>query len=205
MIKSNCIKSGFKVSILIFVIFLLNLSDDSLLYNEIHSYAINESFGMIAMVEKEKEEKPVEVVKVVKEDKKQESKNNKSTKVTNKATSKVASSSISSRSGVLTGYAANCKGCGGTLACKSSYKVKNNGVVTYPDSKFGNVRIVASSKKLACGSIVKFNLSGNSITAIVLDRGVLGNNLDLLMATEKDAINKVGRRNITYQVLRNGW
>ena len=203
MILSNWIKRGFRIIILVLIIFLLNYSNDANRNNMIHNYSINESFGMIAMVEKEKEEQPVVVKEVKKVEEKKES-TNTSVK-TSKKTTNIVNSSSNTRSGVLTGYAANCKQCGGTLACKSSYKVKNNGVVTYPDSSYGNVRIVASSKKLACGSIVKFKLGGNSITAIVLDRGVLGNNLDLLMATEKDASNKVGRRNITYQILRNGW
>lgn len=110
--------------------------------------------------------------------------------------------------GDLTGYVAHCPACYGTLACKPKYKVYKNGVVTYPDIEYGNVRIVASSKKLKCGSIIRFNLktiSKEPVYAIVLDRGVLGNDIDLLVATEKEAYTKVGRRNTTYEVLRNGW
>ncbi len=202
MIKSSWIKSGFKIIVIMTLVFLLNISEDYSIFNKVHNYEINESFGMIAMVEKEKEEKPI-VVKV--ESKEETTVQKKVKKVENKEYKKNEVKSSISRTGVLTGYAANCKSCGGTLACKSSYKVKNNGVVTYPDSQFGSVRIVASSKNLACGSIVRFSLWGTTITAIVLDRGVLGNNLDLLMTTEKEASNKVGRRNITYQILRNGW
>ena len=111
-------------------------------------------------------------------------------------------------SGDLTGYVAHCPACYGTLACKPKYDVYKNGVVTYPDTEYGNVRIVASSKKLKCGSIVKFNLktiSSEPIYAIVLDRGVLGTDLDLLVATTDEAIKKVGRRDTTYEVLRYGW
>lgn len=110
--------------------------------------------------------------------------------------------------GDLTGYVAHCPACYGTLACKPKYDVYKNGVVTYPDTEYGNVRIVASSKKLKCGSIVKFNLktiSSEPIYAIVLDRGVLGTDLDLLVATTDEAIKKVGRRDTTYEVLRYGW
>lgn len=110
--------------------------------------------------------------------------------------------------GDLTGYVAHCPACYGTLACKPKYDVYKNGVVTYPDTEYGNVRIVASSKKLKCGSIVKFNLktiSSEPIYAIVLDRGVLGTDLDLLVATNDEAIKKVGRRDTTYEVLRYGW
>ena len=41
--------------------------------------------------------------------------------------------------------------------------------------------------------------------AIVLDRGVGGNNLDLLVASEAEASVSVGRRNMTFSVLRRGW
>jgi len=89
-----------------------------------------------------------------------------------------------------------------------SYKVYKNGVITYPDKTYGNVRIVASSKSLACGSIIRFNAKGISsepVLAIVLDRGVRGQNIDLLMPTEDAARKKVGRKKITYDVIRNGW
>ena len=71
-----------------------------------------------------------------------------------------------------------------------------------------NVRIVASSKNLPCGSIVKFNLrklSSSPIYAIVLDRGVGGNNLDLLVENESLAYTQIGRSSITYEVMRRGW
>ena len=111
--------------------------------------------------------------------------------------------------GDLTGYSADCPACYGTLACKPSYKVYKNGVVTYPDKEYGNVRIVATHQKnLKCGSIIKFNLSTISkepIYAIVLDRGVLGTDVDLLVENSSVAYNKVGRRKITYEVVRIGY
>ena len=111
--------------------------------------------------------------------------------------------------GDLTGYSADCPACNGTLACKTSYKVYKNGVVTYPDKEYGNVRIVATHQKnLKCGSIIKFNLSTISkepIYAIVLDRGVLGTDVDLLVENSSVAYNKVGRRKITYEVVRIGY
>lgn len=111
--------------------------------------------------------------------------------------------------GDLTGYSADCPACNGTLACKPSYKVYKNGVVTYPDSEYGNVRIVATNQRnLKCGSIIKFNLttiSNEPIYAIVLDRGVLGTDVDLLVENSSIAYNKVGRRKITYEVLRTGY
>ena len=76
------------------------------------------------------------------------------------------------------------------------------------DEDYGMVNIVASSSNLPCGSIVSFNLdsiSDKTITAIVLDRGVLGTNLDLLVESEEYARMYVGGRKITYNVLRKGY
>lgn len=109
--------------------------------------------------------------------------------------------------GDITGYGADCPLCGGTLACKPSYYVKD-GTTIYPDLDYGNVRIVASSKNLPCGSIVRFSLSKISsepVIAIVLDRGVLGNDLDLLVESNNLATTLVGRNTTSYDVLRTGW
>lgn len=109
--------------------------------------------------------------------------------------------------GDLTGYAYNCPLCGGTLGCKPGYNVKD-GTLTYPDPEYGTVRIVASSKNLPCGSIVRFNsdrVAEGETFAIVLDRGVVGNALDLLVPSEKYASEYIGRSSITYDVLRSGW
>lgn len=109
--------------------------------------------------------------------------------------------------GDLTGYVYNCPLCNGTLACKSSYNIKD-GTDTYPDSEYGSVRIVASSKNLSCGTIIRFNserISDEPIVAIVLDRGVIGNDLDLLAPNTDYALKYIGRSSITYDVLRDGW
>ncbi len=109
--------------------------------------------------------------------------------------------------GDITGYGADCPLCGGTLACRPSYFVKD-GTTTYPDLDYGTVRIVASSQNLPCGSIVRFQLdrvSSEPIIAIVLDRGVLGNDLDLLMESEDYANQHAGRTTTSYDVLRTGW
>ena len=56
---------------------------------------------------------------------------------------------------------------------------------------------------------LKFNvnkLSSEPILAIVLDRGVGGNVIDLLTESEPYAIKHVGRvRNLEFEVLREGW
>ncbi len=105
--------------------------------------------------------------------------------------------------GVLTGYAANCPLCGGTLGCTGQNVL--DGTTTYQDKDYGTVKIVASSTSLPCGSIVNFSLNNENITAIVLDRGVTGTALDLLVESENYAITNVGRKNISYQILRFGY
>lgn len=114
---------------------------------------------------------------------------------------------INSYTGQLTGYAHDCPLCGGTLACAYNYNVRDRRDY-YPDKEYGTVKIVASSKNLPCGTIIRFNkpsLSPEPIIAIVLDRGVPGNNLDLLSPTEEYASKYIGRSTITYDVLRKGW
>ena len=110
--------------------------------------------------------------------------------------------------GDLTGYVAHCPACYGTLACEPKYDVYKNGVVTYNDVTYGNVRIVATSKNIACGSILKLKdtkLSNEDMYVIVLDRGVLGYDVDLLVESEAYAIQHVGRSEITYEIIRSGW
>ena len=113
-----------------------------------------------------------------------------------------------SYTGDLTGYSADCPACNGTLACKPKYDVYKNGVVTYEDNTYGNVRIVATSKKIPCGSILRLKdtkISSEDIYVIVLDRGVLGYDLDLLVESERYAAINIGRSKINYEVIRNGW
>ena len=109
--------------------------------------------------------------------------------------------------GDLTGYSADCPLCSGRLSCMPSLDVLN-GNVNYFDSTYGNVRIVASSTNLSCGSIVRLNtnrIAENEQIAIVLDRGVLGKDLDLLVTDSQTALTKVGRVSVAYDVLRFGW
>lgn len=114
---------------------------------------------------------------------------------------------IATYTGDLTGYAYNCPLCNGTLGCMPKYNIKD-GTTTYKDYEYGEVKIVASSKNLACGSIVRFNSSrvgeGEQF-AIVLDRGVGGYALDLLTPSEDYASRYIGRSQIIYDVLRSGW
>lgn len=107
--------------------------------------------------------------------------------------------------GDLTGYGADCPLCSGFLGC-TGVDVRD-GRTEYEDSEYGLVRIVASSKNLACGSIIQFEssrISNEKVTAIVLDRGVGGTSIDLLAPSENHAIN-IGRSQIKYDVIRKGW
>lgn len=114
---------------------------------------------------------------------------------------------LDSYTGDLTGYGAFCPLCTGKLACMSSLDL-SNGRNTYIDKTYGEVNIVASSKNLPCGSIIRFNskrIKSEPTIAIVLDRGVLGNDIDFLSPSEDYASRYIGRSSITYDVLRFGW
>ena len=106
--------------------------------------------------------------------------------------------------GDLTGYSADCPLCSGRLGCTGQNVL--DGTTTYSDVDYGTVRIVASSNNLACGSVIKWNSPRTGeVVAIVLDRGVLGNDIDLLVPNASVATQSIGRSKITYDVLRNGW
>ncbi len=110
--------------------------------------------------------------------------------------------------GDLTGYAGDCPLCSGYLACPPRTNVLEEGIY-YDDSTYGTIRIVASSKSYPCGTIIRFNvnkLSDEPIIAIILDRGVGGNDIDLLTDSEDNAIKSIGRvRSQEFEVLRQGW
>lgn len=108
--------------------------------------------------------------------------------------------------GDLTGYSADCPLCSGFLSCTG--QDVRGGITSYNDQDYGNVVILASSSNLPCGSIVTFEasyVSNEKVTGIVLDRGVLGNDLDLLVPSQDYAIKNIGRHKLTYDVLRFGW
>lgn len=106
--------------------------------------------------------------------------------------------------GDMTAYLADCPLCNGHLGCTGQNVL--DGTTTYNDNDYGVVNIVASSSNLPCGSIIQYNdvLNGDKKTAIVLDRGVLGNAIDLLVNDTNYAY-QIGRRQITYDVLRFGY
>ena len=79
--------------------------------------------------------------------------------------------------GDLTGYAGDCPLCTGYLACPPRTNVLEEGIY-FEDDTYGTLRIAASSRKYPCGTIIQFDvdkISDEPIVAIILDRGVGGN------------------------------
>ena len=136
-------------------------------------------------------------------------------------------SAIETYTGILTGYGPDCVGCGnfntGKLSTASGYHVSNivDGVIepaftiTYNDSQYGEVRIVAADDSIPFYSIVRITVPGSEpIMTIVLDRGsTVGfencrsdrgclTNFDLLFASESEAIGKT--QNVKFELLRSG-
>ena len=126
----------------------------------------------------------------------------------NELYSKKTHNPIYTFTGELTGYGGDCALCSGYLGCPPNINVLKKGIY-YNDKTYGKVRIVASSKNYPCGTILRFNvkkLSSEPIIAIVLDRGVSGNVIDLLTESEEYAGKYVGRvKNLNFEVLREGW
>ncbi len=196
-----CIKRGLEILIMMIFVFFVTNS------NEFRDYAfdfeaLNKEVGFVALAVKNEEKKPKPVEKNVTIKKKEEVVTPKSYETN----SGVTMTNDGVYRGSLTGYSADCPLCGGHLAC-TNYNVYKNGVVTYPDATYGNVRIVASSRNIPCGSIVAISssLTSEPMLAIVLDRGVTGYNLDLLVATEAEAYKNIGRKSATFNILRSGW
>lgn len=134
---------------------------------------------------------------------------------------------IETYTGILTGYGPDCVGCGnfntGKVSTASGYHISNivNGAIepaftiTYNDSEYGEVRIVAADSKIPFYSIVRITVPGwDPIVAIVLDRGsTVGfencrssrgclTNFDLLYPTEAESLGKT--RDVKFELLRNG-
>lgn len=201
------IKRCFEIIImLLFVYFLTNSNEFDKGMVNLTSLNKEVSFVALAIKNKESKPKPVEKKVIIKKQSEPVVSQPSNTPQSYETNSNVSVSEEGLISGSMTGYSADCPACGGHLACVN-YNVYKNGVVTYPDATYGNVRIVASSRNLPCGSIVAINssLTAEPMVAIVLDRGVRGNNLDLLVATEAEAIRNIGRKKVTYSVLRSGW
>lgn len=134
---------------------------------------------------------------------------------------------IDTYTGILTGYGPDCIGCGdfntNKVSTASGYHIANivDGniqpafTITYNDSEYGEVRIVAGDSTIPFNSIVRITIPNQEpIMAIVLDRGsTVGfencrsssgclTNFDLLFATEGESLGKT--YNVKFEVLRIG-
>ena len=125
-------------------------------------------------------------------------------KTTHKTTTKKVVKTASSYSNGyrLTHYGYDCKGCGGRTA--TGYDISKT--IYYNDSTYGKVRIVAMCSKIPLYSIIKIKnyKLGGDILAIVIDRGVGCNTIDLAVENEK-ASSKYGiQNNVKIEILRKG-
>lgn len=171
---------------------------------------------------------------VIKENKKEENKKNdtivpsvKEEVIIEKDNFFMDSKVLSTYTGILTGYGPDCVGCGNfntnKVSTASGYHIADivDGAiqpaftVTYDDSEYGEVRVVAGDSTLPFNTIVRITIPDEEpIIAIVLDRGsTVGfencrssrgclTNFDLLFASEKDAIGKT--HNVKFEILRMG-
>ena len=116
---------------------------------------------------------------------------------------------IATVSGNVSHYGHDCHGCtSGKTA--TGYDI-SDGRIYYPDSTYGDVRIVAAGGEYPFGTILRLSNSSTSpIVAIVLDRGgAIGNGkkyvLDLLAESEAAAYQAGVKYNMTIEVLRMGY
>lgn len=134
---------------------------------------------------------------------------------------------INSYTGTLTGYGPDCYGCGNWVTNKvstaSGYHIANivDGniepafTITYNDSEYGEVRILAGDSTLPYKTIVRIIVPNEEpIIGIVLDRGsTVGfencrskngclTTFDLLYETESSARGKIN--NVVFDILRIG-
>lgn len=108
--------------------------------------------------------------------------------------------------GKLTHYGPDCKGCGGHLGCNG--QDARNGNIYYDDKEYGTIRIVAASKTLPCGSIIRINVDAydpNGMYAIVLDRGVGDGVIDLLKTSEKAKAPSRTVNSVRFDIVRYGY
>ena len=108
-------------------------------------------------------------------------------------------------SGTMSGYSAEKS----NTYTKYHHNVKES--ITYNDSTFGPVRIIAAGYEFPAGTVIEIKTKGKlgTFKAIVLDRGgAVGigkvHTFDLLYEKEDEAYAN-GVKKITYQVLRKGY
>lgn len=108
--------------------------------------------------------------------------------------------------GKLVHYGPDCPSCSGRLGCNGQNAKGGN--IYYQDKTYGKVRIVAASSLLPCGSIIRINVSAydpNGLYAIVLDRGVSGNMIDLLKTSSKAKSPVRTVNGVKFDILRYGY
>ena len=82
------------------------------------------------------------------------------------------------------------------------------GNIYYNDKEYGKLRIVAMSSTIPCGSIIRINVSAydpDGMYAIVLDRGVSGNMVDLLKTSSRASSPVQTVNNVTFDIVRYGY
>ena len=108
--------------------------------------------------------------------------------------------------GKLTHYGPDCPLCGGRLGC--NLQDARNGNIYYDDKEYGTVRIVATTKKIPCGSIIRINVDAydpNGMYAIVLDRGVSPGIIDLLKVSQTTPSPVRTTNNVIFDIVRYGY
>ena len=89
-----------------------------------------------------------------------------------------------------------------------SFSDKDVDVIYYNDSEYGKLRIVAMSSTIPCGSIIRINVDAydpDGMYAIVLDRGVSGNMVDLLKPSARSSSPVQTVNNVTFDIVRYGY
>jgi len=119
--------------------------------------------------------------------------------------------------GTLTGYGPDCKGCTGKVYCKNRegtwHNLYNDGI-TYKDTEYGEVRILAADTTLfPCGTVIEFsNDMFEPTIGIILDTGstmkkAWKNNkvaIDLAFSGE-EGTHIITNKNTKFSVKRWGW
>lgn len=108
--------------------------------------------------------------------------------------------------GKLTHYGPDCALCGGTLGCNRQPAL--NGNIYYTDKEYGTLRIVAATKLIPCGSIIRINVDAydpNGMYVIVLDRGVSPGIIDLLKEYETAKSPVATVNNVVFDIVRYGY
>ena len=106
--------------------------------------------------------------------------------------------------GTMSGYGSDI----GSLTASGHYIGDS---IYYPDSTYGNIRILAGDRSIPFGTVIRVsNSNAGSFIGIVLDTGRnIGfdrlYDFDLLFETSREAINYGVSKNVTFEILRVGY